>query len=749
MYHKIKWGNFSMERKDKIVEYMKSDEYIPLKSEELIAVLCVPEKDREEFLSILGELVREGRILPIRNGRYRATEENVVAGRILCSRTGFYAFAGVSDKKGDVFIPGEGLSDAVDGDYAAIMIDSEKNEKGAREGHVLQVLERGNTQITGVVSKKRGGMCFIKPDNSGIFVRITATDDVGAEKGERVLLEIKEYAKNGDMLCRIIKNLGAADDLKSCLEAAICSHGIKTEFDPETLTEARETAKALPEAEGRLDLRGETIFTVDGDEARDFDDAVSAVKVENGRYRIGVHIADVGHYVKPGTALDKEAFLRGTSVYTADRVIPMLPEELSNGICSLNPGEDRYALTVFMDVDSNGDILSHELCKTLIRSCERLTYRTAERLIADEDEELRRRYRKILPALKRMKRIAGYLSKKRNMRGSIDFDFQEGKILVDKNGYPCDITKEERGEAHKIIEEFMLAVNETVAEHAFGAKIPFVFRVHEPPTAEKTEAFAKFILNFGYSLKGQYSKKDGIQPKTLQQLGEKIKGTPEEAMISRLMLRSLMKAEYREENLGHFGLAAKYYCHFTSPIRRYPDLVVHRILKDFIDGKNTDGYAAEMAETAKHSSGAETEAELTERDTDDIMKAWYMKKFVGESFCGKISGITKFGIFVELENTVEGLLRLENLHDDFYIYNEEKHILVGERKRRVKKIGDSIRVMVAKCDITAGTVDFLPADATLRDINMFYGNIRKKQDDRQEPRRKNRKHKKGRRYGKI
>lgn len=727
---------------------MKSEEYLPLKAEELRVVLDVPSEDTEEFYAVLSELVHDGKILSLKKGRYKAAEENIVTGKIRCSRTGFFAFAEATDGAGDIFITGEKLADAVDGDFAAIMLDDCKGERGAREGHVIQVLERANMRLTGVVSKKRGDVSFIKPDNSRFFGQIIAAGGVEAKKGERVLLKIKEYSKNGDMSCEIVENLGNSEDLKSCVSAVLCKQEIKTEFDPEALAEADRVGRDTVSVGERRDLRGDTIFTIDGEDARDFDDAVSAKKLENGRYRIGVHIADVTHYVRPDTALDNEAFLRGTSVYLADRVIPMLPEALSNGACSLLPGEDRYTLSIFMDVDNEGNILSHELCRSVIRSCERLTYDIAAELLEGENEELKKRYRKILPDLKRMKRIAGYLNKKRNKRGSINFDFSEGRILVDANGCPCNIVKEERKISHKIIEEFMLAANETVAELAVDAEIPFVFRVHEPPTKEKTEGFAKFVLNFGYSL---HKYKDGgeeIDPKSLQKILDKAKGTPEEAIISRNMLRSLMKAEYRAENLGHFGLAATYYCHFTSPIRRYPDLMIHRILKQYIDSGEAEAYRKAVCEAAKHSSEAEQTAECTEREIDDIMKAQYMSAFVGESFIGRISGVTKFGIFVELENTVEGLLRLENMHDDFYVYDEERHMLVGERRRRTKKIGDTVEVMVARCGVMSGEIDFLPANSSLGEINMFYANMRKKQDDRQEPRRKHRKSKKGRRVWK-
>ena len=744
-----------MDRKERIVEFMKSEEYLPLKEEELIAVLGVPKSDTEEFKAVLKELVMEGKVLPVRKNRFKAAEKNIVTGRLRCSRHGFFGFVEASDENGDIFISGENLGDAIDGDFAAIMIETPKTEKNMREGRVIKVLERGNKRITGIVTKTSKTLFFIKPDNDGIFVQVTARAADGVQKGDRVLLDIKEYSKSGDILCAVVSNLGKAEDFKSCVEAAIYRHEIKREFDEETLNEAKTACGGTVSAEGRLDLRGQLIFTIDGDDARDFDDAVSVEKLENGNFRLGVHIADVTHYVRPETALDNEAFLRGTSVYLADRVIPMLPPELSNGICSLNPGEDRYTLSLFMEIDKNGDVLSHELFKSVIRSSFRLTYNIAAELLEGEDEALKKEYKEVVPALKKMKRLAGYLNKKRMKRGSINFDFPEAKIYVDEKGYPVSIKKEERKVSHKIIEEFMLVANETVAEYAFWAEIPFVYRVHEPPSPEKIDSFSRFIFNFGLVIKGRTDKDEGIHPKALQKILEKIEGTPEEEMISRYMLRSLMKAEYKPQNSGHFGLAAKYYCHFTSPIRRYPDLMIHRILKDFLDGKSLEKYEIIVNEAAKHSSETERNAELLERDVDDLMKARYMSKFIGESFEGRISGVTKFGLFVELENTIEGLVRLENMHDDFYVYDEDRRMVIGERRKKKYKIGDSFRVMAARCDYLTGSIDFLPADADLGALNKFYGNLRKRQDDRQDLRRNvrrrsnNKVKRKGRGYGRV
>lgn len=729
-----------MERKERIAEYMKSEGYIPLKAEELIAVLGVPEADITEFYKILEELVSEGKIITIKKGRYKAAEKNVSVGTLRCNHNNFFGFVETEDGGGDIFVSGENLADAVDGDFVAVITDIKKKKDSMREGHIARVLKRGNEKITGVITKISGELCFVKPDNPGIFVRITASKTENVKKGMRVLLNIEEYAKNGDMKCGIIKTLGEAEDLKSCMEAAIYKYDIKREFAEETLREAETAPSKVSDLSGRRDLRDECIFTIDGDDAKDFDDAVSLDKLENGNFKLGVHIADVTHYVKLGTALDKEAFERGTSVYLPGRVIPMLPTELSNGICSLNPGEDRYTLSIFMEIDKNGEVLKHELFKGVIRSKERLTYSIAAELLEEEDKDLKRKYKHILPTLKRMKRVAGYLDKKRVKRGSINFDIPEAKIMVDEEGYPKEIVKDERNIAHKIIEEFMLAANEVVAEYAFWAEIPFVYRVHEAPSADKLESFQKFIFNFGLTIKGRTNKEDGIHPKSLQKILDKAAGLPEEKMISEYMLRSLMKAEYKPENLGHFGLATKYYCHFTSPIRRYPDLTVHRILKDFLDGTSLEKYEHMVYDIAKKSSETERAAEMLERDADDIMKAQFMSRFIGDKFKGKISSVTKFGVFVELENTAEGLIRLENMHDDFYVYDEAGKTVTGERKKKTYKIGDDMAVMLVKCDVLNGSIDFLPANAALSDINKYYSKQRKKNNKKKKNIKRKRKH---------
>ena len=506
----------------------------------------------------------------------------------------------------------------------------------------------------------------------------------------------------------------------------VLGNDIKQEFDKETLNEADKIPQTVTENQfaGREDLRDMIIFTIDGDDARDFDDAVSLTLKNNGNYYLGVHIADVSEYVKEGTALENEAYKRGTSVYLADRVIPMLPTSLSNGICSLNPQVDRLTLSVFMEITGDGNVVSHKLCKSVICSKERMTYNNVNKMLEDGDEELCERYKHILPTLKLMEDLAQILKNKRTLRGAIQFDFPESNIVVNENGEPIEIEKEVRGTSNKMIEEFMLSANETIAEYAFWSEIPFVYRNHEAPTLEKIMTFNEFILHFGLSFKGKIDRDTPIHPKALQQILDTVKDTPQERIVASTMLHSLMKAKYSEENLGHFGLAAKYYCHFTSPIRRYPDLAIHRILKDFLDGKVTGNrisyLAGYVSAASKHSSDCEVNAETAERDVDDLMKTAYMSSFIGQTFEGVVANVTNFGMFVELENSVEGLIRVENMTDDYYEYDEKVNTLTGRRKQKSYTTGDVVNIVVARTDILSRQIDFVLAkDADRKLLKKF------------------------------
>lgn len=703
-----------MDRKERIYQYINSKEYIPLPKPELAAVLCVPDEDMEEFAQLLDELVAEGKIFLTKKKRYDSTARaGFIRGKLSCSARGRFGFVVPDDGGEDIFIVPNGFLDAYHSDTVLAVIDT-KNPKNKRsEGHITRVIQRGNETLCGVIKSFDGEYFHIRPDSDKIYasLRVKIDDAMDADIGQRVLIRVTDYPKEGKIYGIIEKNLGSADVLKSSIEAIIEEHSIKQEFDEDTLKEAQASPKRVSQTEigKRLDLRDKLIITIDGEDARDFDDAVSVEKCGD-EYLLGVHIADVTEYVKEGTALDNEAFLRGTSVYLADRVIPMLPVELSNGICSLNPRVNRLTLSVFMRINQSGEVTLDKLTKTVIRSSERMTYNDVSDLLKNPTVQLLKKYEYLLPTLYDMRDAAQLLYNHRKNRGSINFDFPESHIKVDAEGNPVEIIKTERRISHKIIEEFMLAANETVAQLAFWAELPFVYRVHEPPSPDKTAEFNRFIMNFGYSLKGRFDKDNPIHPKAFCQVIEKIKGSDEEEMISTYMLRSLMKAEYKCENLGHFGLAARFYCHFTSPIRRYPDLIIHRILKCFIDGEDTSHFSNLIPAAAKNSSDTEIEAEYCERDVDDLMKAAYMQQFIGNEFEAVVSSVTGFGVFVRLENTVEGLIRLDSMKDDFYEFSEDERLVRGVRTQSEIRIGTRLSVILLNCDLITRRIDFVRSE---------------------------------------
>ncbi len=722
-----------MERKEKIYLYMMSAEYIPLTFEELRIALDVPEDSLPELYSILEELILEGRIFLSKKKRYAVCERNMLYPGILrCNARGKFGFVTTESFDDDIFVSPSGLDTAIDGDKVLVRVTG--RARGRREGIVEKVLERHNTTISAVMIDDFSA----KPDNARIFKNIKLDDIQDAKAGDRVLVELTDYSRRGDIFGRVISVLGSSRDLKTLTESIIFENGIKPLFDKETLSEADSFSGEISDDEivGRCDLTHETIFTIDGDDARDFDDAVSIKILKNGNYELGVHIADVTHYVTEGSSLDRDAFSRGTSVYLADRVIPMLPKRLSNGLCSLNPHEKRLTLSVVMEITPDGEVSGHKLLKSVICSCERMTYDNVSKIL-DGDSILREKYAPIVPDLEQMHTLSKILCKRREERGSINFDFPESKILLDQSGRPREIVRLIRNDAHRLIEEFMLVANETVAEFAFWADIPFVYRVHEQPDSEKMEAFKRFIGNFGLFIKGRE-----VYPKDLQQILDRIKDTDNETMIATNMLRSLMKAEYKPECDGHFGLAAKYYCHFTSPIRRYPDLIIHRILKDFLDGKDVSKYKNIVFDASVSSSESERAAELCERSVDDLFKTAYISDFVGAEFSAKVSGITNFGMFAELENTVEGLIRLETIDGDFYEFDEEHRVLVGKRHGRTYRIGDNIKIEVVRADLLTRQIDFV-----LKGSKAGFYDKRKPTLQRASTHRKY--HKRGRKNGKI
>lgn len=730
-----------MTRKEKIYSYMTSDTYIPLRFGELMTVLDVPATDSDELAGILDELINSGKIFMTKKQRYMPVSkaDMIAAGVLRCNAKGYFGFIICDDEdEADIFIHGDNMGDALHGDRVLVKIDKNNTDNGKREGHVTKVTERANTHIIGVISKLKDGLYRLSPDDRRIYkgVRIAPEDMCGADIGDRVCVEVTEISAAGKLHGRVLMLLGESDSLKSRIEGIILSNNIKQEFEPETINSAKNMPDKITESDltDRTDLRDKLIFTIDGDDARDFDDAVSLEILENGNYCLGVHIADVTNYVREGEPLDTEAFERGTSVYLADRVIPMLPEKLSNGICSLNPNVDRLTLSVIMEINHSGEVVSHSLLKSVINSKYRMTYSKASAIIERTDSQLVKEYEPIVCTLDMMQELSEILIKKRSKRGAIDFDFPETYIEVDDDGEPISIGRAERGVSHRLIESFMLCANETIAEYAFWAELPFVYRVHEAPSTDKLTAFNRFIRPFNLYIKERIDGDEPIHPMALQKILDSIKGTAEERMVSLEMLHSLMKAVYSDENKGHFGLAAKYYCHFTSPIRRYPDLMIHRILKEFLDGQLVNDklqhFKSIVYEAAAQSSEREVSAEHTERDVDDLMKTAYMSNHIGEEFEAVIANVTGFGMFVELPNTIEGLIRVENMHEDYFEYDEETSLLRGRHSGISYKTGDIIQIVLVNAEIETSRIDFVLAQDMYPGIYKQFKKIEKPREDK-------------------
>lgn len=698
-----------MTRKEKLLAFLEEAAQAPLLSEELAVLLGVAPSDRPEMERLLDELVAEGLVIRTRRKRYgAAVNMGCVKGRFIGNERGF-GFVETEGEERDVFIPAGSAGGAVHNDTVLAKIVVKETEDRRCEGEVVRVLKRGAEAIAGVF-EKNGSFGFVVPDEKKIPVDIFIPADQinGAQNDDRVVVKITRWESNKrNPEGMVAEVLGSKHDVGTDILSIIRGHGLREVFPKKVEDAARSVPPEVEERElnARLDLRRWNTITIDGDDAKDLDDAVSVTKLKNGNYKLGVHIADVGHYVRRGSALDKEAFARGTSVYLVDRVIPMLPKELSNGICSLNPQVDRLALSVVMEIDHSGVVVKHKIAESVIRSKARMTYHDVTAIL-EGDSGLARKYAKLVRPLRLMNELKDILHKKRAGRGSIDFDFPETKILLNDKGKPVEVKKYETGVSNQIIEEFMLVCNETVAEHMFRKNMPFVYRVHEVPSEDKIREFVAFINPFGYSIKHTQNK---VHPKEFQKLLGQIRGKKEERIISTVMLRSLMKARYSEENLGHFGLAAKYYCHFTSPIRRYPDLTIHRIIKDSLNGRKIDYDELKhfVHRAAEQSSDREIAAMEAERDTDDLKMAEYMAERIGERYEGIISSVTSFGMFVELENTIEGLVRMADLDDDYYIFDEKNHCLIGEHKKHVYHIGDTVMVQVARADTASRQIDFV------------------------------------------
>jgi ribonuclease R len=703
-----------MNIKDKIVDYMESEDYIPMKREEISKRLGIGKEGKDELYRILSEMEDEGRIYRNRKDKYGLPENmNLAVGRLIVNQRG-YGFL-VPDNKTeeitDVFISPRDLNGAMNGDrvIAKILLSSGDGKK--REGEIRKILKRANEKIVGVYEKSKN-FGFVVPSDNRITedIFIPKDESMGAKNKQIVEVEITRWGDGRrSPEGKVVDILGNKGDAGIDIVTIVKKYGLPEHFPDEVENEAESITEEIPDSEisRRTDFRDQMIFTIDGADAMDFDDGVSIERTANGNYKLGVHIADVTYYVKENKPLDKEAIERGTSVYLVDRVIPMLPKKLSNGVCSLNPKVDRLALSVIMEIDKNGKVRNHEIVESVINSKERLVYEDVSDILENDDAELKAKYAHILDEFKTMEELCKILMKKRRQRGSIDFDFPETKVVLDEKGKPIDISEYERRIANRIIEEFMLVTNETVAEYMHWSQVPFLYRIHEDPDLDKMQEFAKFIYNFGYKFRGSQE----VHPRELQELLKKVEGTKEEHLINTIMLRSLKKARYSAEIDSHFGLAAEYYTHFTSPIRRYPDLQIHRIIKWFINGqlddKKISKLKGKLPEIAELSSDAEKRADEAERETDDLKKAEFMLDKIGEEFDGVISGVISSGLFIELPNTVEGFVHVNSLKDDYYKYDERSYALMGERTKRMYRIGDGHRVRVTNVNIDSRQVDFI------------------------------------------
>ncbi|MCQ4937401.1 MULTISPECIES: ribonuclease R [Anaerotignum] len=704
------------ERKEKILGYITSEEYIPLKRKEIRQMLSVPDSDREIFDGLLGELIAEGKVVETKKGKLMAPKALNMSTGVFTGHAKGFGFVTPDEGGADIFIPANETGSAMQKDRVLYKVINQAEGDKKADGVIIKVLERGIVRVVGLYEQSKGFGFVIADDKKfakDIF--IAKENAKGAVSGHKVVVEILSYGEERrNPEGKIVEILGHVNDPGVDILSVIRRFDLAIEFPEKVYQEIEKQATEVLEKdkEGREDFRDLLTITIDGEDAKDLDDAVSLSKMENGNYWLGVHIADVTHYVREHTALDQEAYARGTSVYLVDRVIPMLPHKLSNGICSLNPETDRLTLSCMMEIDTKGNVISHKICESIIHSNFRMTYTAVREIIEDKTPELLEKYAEIVPMLTLMNELRQVLGEKRKKRGSVNFDLPESKIILNEQGKPIEIRPYERSIATNLIEEFMLVCNETVAENAFWQEIPFMYRTHLEPDEEKLKKMEQFIRGFGYYLK----KKDGeIHPREIQRVLQEAEGTDQERIITRMVLRSMMQARYAADNLGHFGLAAKYYCHFTSPIRRYPDLQIHRLLKKMLRGELNETqsreYHKKMPDMALHCSRRERIADEAERDTDQLKKVEFMSDKIGQVFQGIISSVTNWGIYVELPNTIEGMVALAMLDDDYYEFNEKSMMVFGKRTGKSYRLGDKVTVVVSKVSKELGTIDFLFEDS--------------------------------------
>ncbi|MCY7864157.1 ribonuclease R [Bacillus spizizenii] len=698
---------------DKLLSFMKEEAYKPLTVQELEEMLNISEAEEfKELVKALVALEEKGLIVRTRSDRYGIPEKmNLIKGKISAHAKGFAFLLPEDTSLSDVFIPPTELNTAMNGDIVMVRLNSQSS--GSRqEGTVIRILERAIQRVVGTYTETRN-FGFVIPDDKKITsdIFIPKNGKNGAAEGHKVVVKLTSYPE-GRMNAEgeIETILGHKNDPGIDILSVIHKHGLPGEFPADAMEQASSTPDTIDEKDlkDRRDLRDQVIVTIDGADAKDLDDAVTVTKLDDGSYKLGVHIADVSHYVTENSPIDKEALERGTSVYLVDRVIPMIPHRLSNGICSLNPKVDRLTLSCEMTINGQGQVTEHEIFQSVIKTTERMTYSDVNKILVDDDEELKQKYEPLVPMFKDMERLAQILRDKRMNRGAVDFDFKEAKVLVDDEGAVKDVVIRERSVAEKLIEEFMLVANETVAEHFHWMNVPFIYRIHEEPNAEKLQKFLEFVTTFGYVVKGTAG---DIHPRALQSILDAVRDRPEETVISTVMLRSMKQAKYDPQSLGHFGLSTEFYTHFTSPIRRYPDLIVHRLIRTYlingkVDEATQEKWAERLPDIAEHTSTMERRAVDAERETDDLKKAEYMLDKIGEEFDGMISSVTNFGMFVELPNTIEGLVHVSFMTDDYYRFDEQHFAMIGERTGNVFRIGDEITVKVVDVNKDERNIDF-------------------------------------------
>lgn len=700
--------------RENILAFLKESGTKPLTVEEIEVKLGIDDpKESKQLVITLNELEESGFLIRTRKDRFGLPEKmNLVRGKVEMNKKGFAFIIPDNPEATDVYVHSSDMSSAMNNDIVIVRLEKKGGRDNRPEGVIIRVIERANHQIVGTFEDNRS-FGFVVPDDKRIpnDIFISKNNSNGAASGHKVIVNILKYPEGRNSAeGAVAEILGHKNDPGIDILSIIYKHGLNIDFPEAVLDAAGKVSDTVTEADldNRRDLRDEVIVTIDGADAKDLDDAIRVEKLSNGNYLLGVYIADVSHYITENSIMDKEAYHRGTSVYLVDRVLPMIPHRLSNGICSLNRGEDRLTLSCEMEINAAGEIVNHDIFQSVINTTERMTYEDVNEILVNKDPELTKKFEKLVPGFVLMEQLAEVLRNKRMKRGAIDFDFKEAQVIVDDAGKAVDVVLRERSVGEKLIEEFMLCANETVAEHIHWLEVPFIHRVHESPDEAKLEHFFEFIAGLGYGVKGVAS---DVHPLELQGILAKVKGEKEEMVISKLMLRSMKKAKYDPESIGHYGLSTDFYTHFTSPIRRYPDLIVHRLIRTYLlngdmSSKTLNHWKNALGEIAKHTSAMERTAIEAERDVDDLKKAEYMSDKVGEEFDAIVSSVTSFGLFVELENTVEGLVHISYMTDDYYNFNERSQALIGERTGTVFRVGEEVKVRVINVNMEEHAVDF-------------------------------------------